>query len=235
MRWQGIVAVAGLVLTPLAADAKIRSQKDFTFPAGEPVRIVVFRPDVEVGQFTTGGVEQPDADWTATARDKLGAQLRAHEAAGGNEVVFVPEQDGAAARTVADYQSLFRAVASSVVQYNMTGQKLPTKHDTFDWTLGPGAEELGRIGGGNYALFLYTHDSFGTTGRKAVQILTAILTRQFTPAGIHVSYAGLIDLHTGDLVWFNVDPGSGGDPRTDEGATKRIGQLLNGMPRKAAP
>jgi hypothetical protein len=52
------------------------------------------------------------------------------------------------------------------------------------------------------------------------------------PAGVHTSYAALVDLKTGDLVWFNVDPGSGGDPRTDEGATKRIRQLLESFPAK---
>jgi len=49
-------------------------------------------------------------------------------------------------------------------------------------------------------------------------------------AGVHQGYAGLVDLKTGDLVWFNLDPLSGGDPRDAEGAAKRVRELLTAFP-----
>ena len=52
------------------------------------------------------------------------------------------------------------------------------------------------------------------------------------PAGIHVGYSGLVDLNTGDIVWFNTDLAMGGDPREPEGATKRVGQLMEGFPMR---
>jgi hypothetical protein len=39
------------------------------------------RPDVSVGSVTTGGLVEPRADWTETARTKLIAALRAQQAA----------------------------------------------------------------------------------------------------------------------------------------------------------
>jgi hypothetical protein len=229
-----ILAAAALVMAvPGAAWAKVEASKTFRFPANQPAKIIVFRPDVEVGTMGAGGVQEPNAEWTQIAREKLSAQLTAHQQTSGNEVIFLPDQDGDRARLVADYQSLFRAVAGAVVEHKMNpGAKLPTKKDKFDWTLGKGAAQLGALAGGDYALFLYTKDAYGSAGRKVAQVLMAGLFGAYMPAGVHTSYAALVDLKTGDLVWFNVDPGSGGDPRTDEGATKRIRQLLESFPAK---
>ena len=235
MRLRVLAAAAALMVAavPGVAWAKVEASKTFRFPANQPAKIIVFRPDVEVGSMGVGGVQEPNAEWTQTARDKLSAQLTEHQKASGNEVIFLPEQEGDRARLVADYQSLFRAVAGAVVEHKMNpGAKLPTKKDKFDWTLGSGATQLGQLAGGDYALFLYTKDAYGSAGRKVAQVLMAGLFGAYMPAGIHTSYAALVDLKTGDLVWFNVDPGSGGDPRTDEGATKRIRQLLETFPAK---
>lgn len=226
-------AAALLVSVAGAAGAKVKQDKEFRFPADKPARIIVFRPDVEVGSMGVGGVQEANADWTATAREKLTAQIAAWQKAQGNEALFLPEQSGENAQVVADYQSLFRAVAAAVVEHKMNPvSKLPTKKDKFDWTLGPGATRLGEIGGGEYALFVWTKDAYGSAGRKVAQVLMAGLIGAYMPAGVHQSYAALVDLKTGDLLWFNVDPGSGGDPRTDEGALKRVGQLFTKFPTR---
>lgn len=229
-RLLAFVAASMLVLAGPAL-AKVRADESFRFPADKPARIIVFRPDVQVGSLGAGGVEEPNADWTQAARDKLAEQLKANQASNGNEIVFLPEQEGENAQTVAAYQALFRTVAGAVTQHKMTPYaKLPTKGDKFDWTLGPGAAKLGEIGGGDYALFFSTRDAYGTAGRKTMQIFAA-LAGVAIQAGVHQSYAGLVDLKSGQLVWFNVDPASGGDVRTDEGAIKRVGQLLTGFPK----
>jgi hypothetical protein len=51
--------------------------------------------------------------------------------------------------------------------------------------------------------------------------------------GVHTGYAGLVDLHTGELVWINADMRMGGDVREADGADKRIRELLNGFPARA--
>jgi hypothetical protein len=213
----------------LGGSSRVKLDREFTFPAGQPVRIVVFRPDVSVGALTSGGVQQANAEWTESARSNLVEAVRSNLAADMGEAAFLGEQDGKNAAYVTQYQSLFRAVGGAIVTHKFGAQKLPTKKGKFDWTLGPGAAHLGEIGNGNYGLFLYTKDNFGTGGRKALQIIAAF-ARVSVPAGIHQSYAALIDLATGQIVWFNVDFQSGGDPRTSEGAAKRIGQLLKTLP-----
>ena len=221
---------------PATASLASRSKADaqFTFPAGQPVTILVFRPDVQVGSMSMGGVEEPNADWTATARTNLAQALRDNQSDRDHKIVFLGDQEGDNARVLADYQALFRAVSLSIFQHKFAGSRLPTKKDKFDWTLGPGVSRLAEIGGGNYGLLLYSHDAFGTAGRKAMQLLLAGLVGYGMQAGIHVGYAALVDLKTGNVVWFGMDPLSGGDPRQTDGAAKRIRTLLKTMPGQSS-
>lgn len=226
------VAAALLLAAAPAASAKTLADTSFVFPADKPVRIVVFRPDVTVGTIGIGGLEEANADWTATARTHLEAALKANQLARQNELTMLPEQEGETALLFAEYQALFRVVAQAVVADKLADGKLPAKKGRFDWTLGPGTQKLGAIANADYALFLYTQDAFATAGRKVTNLLGGGLLSLFSSDGIHRGYAALVDLSTGNLVWFNVDPGAGGDPRQPDGAAKRINQLLSTMPSR---
>ena len=205
----------------------------FVLPAGE-VRILVFRPEISVGSQTTGGMNEPNAEWTRAARANLLAALEKAPALQGSRMVIAPELEGPQGVLLNDYTALFKAVAFAAFNHKMfPGNRLPTKKGDFEWTLGEGAAALKPLGG-DYGLFFYTYDSYGSTGRKVAQVVGLLLGAGLIPAGVHVGYAGLVDLSTGDLVWLNADTGIGGDPRTVEGADKRIAQLLEDFPNKSA-
>ena len=206
----------------------------FLLPAGE-ARILVFRPEIAVGEQTTGGMNEPNADWTRTARANLLEALQRSPAMRGNRVTIAPELEGDKGAQLNDYTALFKTVAFAAFNHKMfPGNRLPTKKSDFDWTLGEGAAALRPLGG-DYGLFFYTNDSYGSTGRKVAQILGAVMGMGLMSSGVHVGYAGLVDLTTGDLVWLNADLAMGGDVRTAEGADKRMAQLLEEFPRKRLP
>ena len=235
IRYLLALAAAGALIFggPAMAQEKSASKPGFSFPATGPVKILVFRPDVQVGEQTTGGMNQPNADWTAAARTHIGNALAAAQAARSNELILMPELEGEQAAVLADYRSLFRAVTQAVVDHKLfKGNRLPTKKGEFDWTLGPGISQLADIGGGDYGLFIYTYDSYGSAGRKAAQIVGAMFGAVII-SGVHIGYAGLVDLHTGELVWINADLRMGGNVRDAEGATKRVAQLLEDFPTRA--
>ena len=232
-----LIGCACLLASPAVAQEKSAIKAGFTFPKDGPVRILVFRPDVRVGEQSTAGMNEPNADWTTAARRNIADALDKAQVARSNEIKPMPELDGADGKLLADYRALFRAVADSVVQHKLfPGNRLPTKKEAFNWTLGSGVAKLGEIGGGDYGLFLFTNDSYGSAGRKAAQIFGALLGA-YIPSGVHVGYAGLVDLKTGELVWINADVAMGGDVREVEGATKRVAQLLEDFPQRegAAP
>lgn len=226
---------AFLLLLPTGLEAKTKSDTTFTFPKDKPINIVLFRPDIEVATLGTSGVPSPNPDWTADARKHFMTAMNGNPNAKINQVKLFEEQTGENADILNEYQSLFRAVGGSIMLHSYM-LKLPTKKVVgqkkrkFDWTLGPGASKLGEIGGGNYGLFTYSYDAYATAGRKVFQFFMAMAIGYLPPGGQHFSYAALVDLDSGNVVWFNFYGSKKGDIRTAEGAAERVTTLLSTLP-----
>lgn len=240
------VAVACLVSAALAGCVQTRQYADveFTPPQGD-YKLLVMRPDVEVGSVTTGGMVEPRADWTETARTKVMDALRAQQAARGGNVLIMEKRNslpGVDPEAVAELERLHYAVGSSIALHKYSGAYLPTKRNKgLDWTLGEDAVALGHKTGYDYALFLHAEDSFASNGRVALQVLgiagcfVGFCAPNIGGAG-QFAYASLVDLRTGEVVWFNVlQAGSQiagikmGDIRTDAGAAQMVDRLLDRM------
>lgn len=232
-----VLAVVLLVVAaqPAWAQEKSGTKEGFVLKQGT-AKILLMRPTIKVGAQSTGGMFEPNADWTQQAKENLGAALSVAQTKLGNAVIAADEAVGQAAETMADYRALFSVLADSVIQYQFfPGNRLPTKKrkGVFDWTMGPGVGEIAKGTGADYALFIFDEDQYGSTGRKVLQVFAA-LARVPVKSGQHSGYAGLVDLRTGDLVWLNADQAMGGDVRTPEGAQKRVAQLLEDFPGSTA-
>ena len=234
----GSIALAGCVQTRQYADV------EFTPPQGD-YKLLVMRPDVSVGSVTTGGLVEPRADWTETARTKLLAAIRGQQAARGGNVLIMEKRNSLAGvdpEMIAELERLHYAVGSSIALHKYSGAYLPTKRGKgLDWTLGEDAVVLGRRTGYDYALFLHAEDSFASTGRVALQVLgvagcfVGFCAPNIGGAG-QFGYASLVDLRTGEVVWFNVVSARSqvagikmGDIRTDAGAAQMVDRLLDRM------
>ncbi|HWT12088.1 MAG TPA: hypothetical protein VN231_04990 [Allosphingosinicella sp.] len=231
------VALSGCVQTRQYADL------EFSPPQGD-YDLVVMRPNVQVGIVTTGGLVEPRADWTEQARAHLLEALRQQQAGRGGRTMILETREGVngmPAETVADLERLFAAVGSSIVLHRYMGANLPTKRRRgIDWTLGEDAVAFGRATGMDYALFLHAEDSFASTGRTAIQALgiAGCLIGFCAPqgGGGQGAYASLVDLRTGEVVWFNLLQTSSllpgvrfGDIRTREGAAEMVERLIGRM------
>ena len=221
--------------TGAVAQERTAIRQGFELPANSGKRILVFRPKVSIGAQSTGGMFEPNAEWTDQARRNIEAALRTRQAGLGNTVVIAPEAYGEQAQLVEEYTNLFDAVSQAVVTYQFfVGNRLATKKrdnkaGVFDWSLGEGVRDLPGAADADYALFFYNKDEFGSTGRKLLQAV-ALLGGVGVTSGVHKGAAGLVDLKTGDLLWLNADFAMGGDPREADGATKRVSQLLEEFP-----
>ncbi len=218
------------------AGTKTMTASGYALPKDKPVTIVLMRPDTDVGELAAGGLPLPNADWTRAARVNLAEALKANGATRKIEFKFIDEQSGDAAQLMADYTALHKSVADAIIQHKYYGSKLPTKKDKFDWTMGPGAQKIGDLSGGNYALFLYTRDNFSTAGRKGMQVagmLGCIVGFcVIVSGGQHVAYASLVELSSGNVVWFNVLRGSKGDVREKDGAKGMVNAIMASMPTR---
>jgi hypothetical protein len=230
------VALTGCVSTRQVADV------EFQPPQGE-YSLLVMRPDVSVGSVTAGGLVEPRAEWTEQARTQLLAALRDQQAGRGGRTLIAETRGslpGVEPQLVADLERLHNAVGNSIALHKYYGAELPTKRRGIDWTLGEDAVKLGRATGMDYALFLYAQDSVASSGRVALQVLglAGCFVGFCVPqgGGGQAAYASLVDLKTGDVVWFNVLqtgtqlPGvTMGDIRTPEGAAQMVERLLGRM------
>ena len=238
-----IVAGSALALSACVQTRQF-ADVDFAPPQGD-YRLLVMRPDVSVGSVTTGGMVEPRADWTEQARANLVAALKAQQAERGGNVVVMDRRDslpGIEPETVAELERLHYAVGQSIALHRYNQRYLPTKRGKgLDWTLGQDAVRLGQRSGMDYALFLYAEDSFASTGRVALQVLgiAGCVVGFCAPTiggGGQFAYASLVDLKTGEVVWFNVvQTGTQvaginiGDIRTPEGSAKLVERLLDRM------
>jgi hypothetical protein len=53
--------------------------------------------------------------------------------------------------------------------------------------------------------------------------------------GVQVGYASLVDLHSGQVLWFHELGRAKGDLRDEQGASETVGELLQKLPAGAAP
>ena len=231
------VALSGCVQSRQYADVQ------FTPPQGD-YRLLVMRPDVTVNSLTTGGMSEPRADWTEQARGNIVNALRTEQGdRGGRALVMARRNElpNISAEEIADLERLHFAVGNSIALHKYSGAALPTKRGKgLEYTLGGDAVALGRKSGYDYALFLYAQDNIASTGRVALQVLgvAGCFIGFCAPSGgsNQFAYASLVDLRTGEVVWFNVlSTGSQlpgvkfGDIRTQEGASQMVERLIGRM------
>jgi len=240
------IAMAVAASVTLSACVQTRQYADLQFspPSGD-YRLLVLRPDVSVGSVTTGGMVEPRADWTEQARANVTAALKAQQAGRGGQVLVVEKRSDVPnvdPDTVAEIERLNFIVAQSIVLHKYLGVYLPTKRGKgLEYTLGREAVEFGRKTGFDYMLFLHAEDSFASTGRVVLQVIgiAGCFVGFCVPnigGGGQLAYASLVDLKTGEVVWFNVLMAGTqiagvkmGDIRTPEGAAQMVERLLGRM------
>jgi len=238
IRVMPIVAILLLLLTGCAAPQQQQTSVGFV-PVNARQKIVVMRPDVAVDVLTTGGMLERREDWTLTARDNVIASLEAMQARRGakNRVTITRTSADSDSDTLIELNQLHEVVGQAVLMHKFSPATLPTKEGVFDWTLGELAVRYGEESGYDYALFLYARDSFSSSGRvvlQAVGYLGCFVGVCAAPSGgSQTAFASLVDLKTGNLVWFNYVKSPEGDIRTQEGADVLVGTLLDTMSEPA--
>jgi hypothetical protein len=229
MRLAAVVlgALAFAALAGCAAPVQ-RQAPELRREAGKVPRIVLMPLDVELAQLTAGGLAEPHAEWTDAALKHMRAAL--DEEARARSVTLVDFQSERGApddrETSLDLVKLHRAVGGAVLVHQyLPGLALPSKEGKFDWSLGPSVAAIARAHEADYAMFLYVRDTYATAGRVAVIVVAALLGAG-VPGGSQVGFASLVDLKTGDIVWFNRLVRAQGDLRTPAAAAETVKALV---------
>src|SRR5260221_11433213 len=201
-------------------------------PAGQP-RIVLMPVDVELSELTAGGLHEPKADWTDNARRNLTAAFHAEKDALGLNVVEFDDSALTQGRrdALSQVSRLHGAIGESIQLHQyVNGAQLPTKLGRMDWTIGESIREFHAAHDADYAMFVYVRDSYTSAGRAALMVAAAVLGGGIQ-GGSQVGFVSLVDLDTGDIVWFNRLVRGSGDLRTPEPARETAQTLLTGLPK----
>jgi hypothetical protein len=192
-------------------------------------KVVVMPVDVELFSMSAGGVNEPKADWTASAHQHMKAALVAKSVKLG---FSASQMDDGAADEFAEQIALHAAVARSINLHHAIGGAwaLPTKEGKLDWSFGDAMAGLQTKTGAQYGLFVWVRDSYASAERKFAMVGLALLGVGVT-GGSQVGYASLVDLRNGDVLWFNRLARSSGDLREAASAAESIDVLLNGFPK----
>jgi hypothetical protein len=223
-----------LVLAALALLTACASSQPKTFtgtfaPPPDGSRVLVMTPDVQLGLLTAAGLTEPREDWSQSGRDNLARAIAGQISRSGHTTSSLDPataMEGRAGQII----RLHDAVGNSILAVNYGGANLPTRRDNFEWTLGQGVQELATSYEADYALFITARGSYASSGRVAAMVGLAVLGVG-VPLGGQQAFASLVDLRTGNVIWFNVAQASPNqDMRDIAGATGFAQTLLRDAP-----
>jgi len=209
---------------------------DLTLRA-ETSKILLMPMDIQLSLLTAGGMLEPNAEWTMLAEKHVAKSIEKKFTE--NNIDILQHEKLQTLQTDLEFQKLntqliklHKVVGLSILLHKYNSfQKLPNKEGKFDWSLGPQAQMLKERFGANYALFIYLRDSYCSAGRVAY-IAAAAALGYAAPGGQQTGFASLVDLNTGEIVWFNRLIRPAGDLRTQEAADLSVDALLLDFPLK---
>jgi hypothetical protein len=193
--------------------------------------------DIKLSTLPAWGRHKPEPEWTAQATKHVEKAVSEQMAQIGIHVLCPADVEEI--QLNADEKEkriqlikLHEAVGRSICFHELGKDylKLPAKNDKFDSTLGPEAKFLKEKYGADYALFVYLRDTYATGGRIAWCIVDVMLGLP-TSSGRQFGFASLVDLESGDVVWFNRVDRETGDLRTQEAASNSVKVLLSHFPK----
>jgi hypothetical protein len=191
-------------------------------------RIVMMPTDIELFSVSGGGVTEPKADWTDAASKYFKSALIKKFDSLGIKFSELTDQD---ADAFAEINNLHGAVSRAIAMHHFGASafNLPTKEGKLDWSMGDAVVAIKTKTGADYALFSWVRDSYASNERKVAMVVMGLL-RVGLQGGVQTGYASLVDLNTGQVLWFNRLLRRGGDLREEGKATETVNALMENFP-----
>jgi hypothetical protein len=226
------LVLAALALSGCVAPTTFKTEPNLVRGTGE-LRVLLMPVDVELSELSAGGVSEPNAEWTAKAKKHIVASIEKTFLNNESKLIRYKEPPGGTDVLHPHVQlvKLHQAVGGAIITHKINPiMQLPNKTGVFDWSLGDGVKQLREEFGADYAMFLFVRDSYTSGGRAVAMVLAAVLGVGI-PGGRQLGYASLVNLRTGELVWFNFLVRGQGDLRASAEAAESMSVLLKDLPK----
>jgi len=193
-------------------------------PPGATVAVMPL--DIELFSLSAGGIPEPQAEWTTKAHENLSRAFLEKPFANIEFISLSDDNDP----EIEPLNRLHGAVGSAIVlHHTLAMYALPSKQGKLDWSLGDTCSKLKTKTGAQYALFSYVRDSYAS-GERVAAIVVGLIFGVGLQGGVQTGYASLVDLDTGQIVWFNRLARARGDLRDFKNAQESLNALLEGFP-----
>ncbi len=196
----------------LSACASTRTYSPVGNGEPAPKKILLLPPEVRMQEISAGGIAETVEEWSKKANENLIAALKQEvDAKQMFEIVEMPAVSEAEREIVDQHIAMYEVVATNAYQFGMLRDGSWTERARdLNYTIGPGLEFLAEETGADAALFLVGLDMVSTTGRRVMIFVTTLMFGlPVIPPGFSYVAAGLVDLHTGKLLWQSYDYGIG--------------------------
>jgi hypothetical protein len=198
-------------------------------PPSPGATIILIKPDIELSLLTAAGMSEPRADWTADAVANVQTSLE-RAVSSSSHTFRAVDPAGAMEGQSGQLLRLHEAVGNSILVFEYGLMPLPTHAGAFNWTLGDGAQSLAEQYDADYALFTFGRGNYASSARVATFVVLSALGVGI-PLGGQQVFTSLVDLRTGQVIWFNVGvAGPQADMRNPEGAQSLVDSMMKGAP-----
>jgi hypothetical protein len=226
-----------LLLGACAAPGNRLQQLEYFPQDPDGTRIALMPLDVELSLLTASGLLEPQAEWTQNAITHIQSQTAELLATDGVQLTNFELPESHAESVYVQLTKLHEAVGSNVILHELGPVKLPTKKNSPpDWSLGSDVHSVGSASCADYGLFVFVRDSYASAGRAGMMVFAAVVSmgNVALSGGQQTAFASLVDLKTGEIVWFNRIVSTTGDLRTEAAAQNTMRQLLARFPKQGS-
>lgn len=198
-------------------------------PPAPGATILLVKPDIQLSLLTAAGMSEARADWTAQGVTNIQASLERSVASSSHTFRAVDPASAMDGRS-GQLLRLHEAVGNSILVFEYGLLPLPTHEGSFNWTLGEGAQSLAEQYSADYALFTFGRGNYASSARVATFVVMSALGVGI-PLGSQQVFTSLVDLRTGQVIWFNVGvAGPQADMRNPDGAQSLVDSMMKGAP-----
>lgn len=227
-RFVAWLLLSSALAQPLCASAQSKNRAPGFEALAKGATIVIMPADIELFSLSAGGVLEPKADWTEAASSHFRSAMDAKRAQLDMKTVVLSEKD---VDEIAEINALHAAVSRAIALHHFGpgNMALPTKDGKLDWSMGESVQAIKKRTGADYVFFSWIRDSYTSSERAAAMVFMALLGVGIG-GGVQVGHASLVDLNTGQVLWFNRLMRASGDLREAGKAAETLDALLENFP-----
>ena len=233
-----VIAVAGCATGQTSVHREITAASQ----RGLPKKVLLLPVEIRVHEVSAGGVVEKVDAWSDTASGNAVRYVR-HVAVGRGafELVESPALSPEDKAQLDQHIALYEVVAGSAYLSRASSIGVwKERAGNFDYTLGPGLEPLAEHTGIDAAMIVIGSDYISTAGRKAAMVMGVLVGAlagvPIVPqGGISFVSVGVVDMRTGNLLWFGTDQSSATDFRNERGLHQMLDRMFQTYPGLAMP